>query len=1648
MSLSTVTYTNSDFDLGINCPAKSIDGSSFSFSGVHPGGMEVALGLPVLGDQHVGEPDSKLIKIGYLRYLITTPSAGLLHFVRSSVKLVKMVSPNTLFIKRSLLLLCILFSLLKLHAQCNPPDQLPTVNCNAAPLTCLADACYSTLNVPVMCCNGFCGANTVINNPQYFQFVATLTDVQIQIHVDMCSSGQGLQSAIVTSCAWAPCPGGNVPCADILACTPGTSPPGTMVLNASGLVIGQTYWLLIDGSNGSTCQYTIEYVTGVFEPQIDEEITSGQAIPGVVCQGFDDFMMTADPPITNAHGYLWHLEWNNSVVTSTLTTNTIDIDNNAPVGIWEICVQAFSGCDTSDIPFCFEVEIVAVDDVEKEPETFCPEEFPFFWHGISIGGPGTFMKTFDNPDGCPYDTIWEVEVFPDVPVGELDTLYCLNSNFDPFFYEGETYDQAGTYDLEYLGQGLNGCDSFAHLNLVLGGIDAFIELTCENGEFVLTPIIEELLPGNANIEWEWSESGTIILLEKILRVLDGGCYELYATVETPLGDCIYLIGGAPFCFDANLYWPPATNLGFTDTLVCAQEGVFFTVIEDPNGEDNLHYEWSGPADAPLFQDGSNVAEFDFSASAGGLVCVYAIGECGPGSSTCVNVDIQTSPVAAFTIDAEVCNDSTAVVTFTGSAGPTAVFLWDFDNPSSVTGTGAGPYSVEWNIDGNKVVSLQIIQPGCDTSFTSTVVTVSNLLAPVVNCSSTINSITFNWDDVVGSNGYTVSINNGTPIGTASSDYTVNGLNPNESVTLTLTVLSNGPCDDIVVTTTCIAQNCPPPTIDIFGQDSSCLNAPATITLTATVNGLPGVGTWSGNGIIDPIGGVFDPVVAGSGQHQITFTTDVNGCPFSKQHLITVFDSITADFTVDLLICISDNATVTYTGNASPGATYTWDFGAATIVSGTGPGPYELSYNSPGTKTIRLQITDNGCTSDLISHNLDVAPTLNLPVVNCMAQTNNVSLCWNPDPLVSAFIVNTLTPQVGVITGNCIDFGGLVPGDSISIEIISQTTGPCPQRIDTFYCIARNCPSVGLNIAPVQDICLYTGTTSFLLQVTVTGGNGVGDWSGPGIIDMVNGRFDPIVAGAGSHVITYHYLDDGCDFNESITIDVFDPPQALISNVSLVLTCAGGNKLTLDGSGSSGGILLYDWSTPDGVITLGQGTSMAEVAKEGTYQLKVTHSVSGCSDSTSVTVSKDANTPNADAGPDRVLTCDSVTFIMGGGSSTGANIVYSWTTPDGHIVGPTDGISIIVDKTGEYNIVVDDISNGCSSTDRSLVTIDTALTSLVLMPGDSIDCNTTISGVQSTLGAPVADYDFFWSTGDGLIVGSVITPDIDVSQGGTYVLTIRNKDNGCEKSASAVVPESNLIIDDVDVSLMNITCFGDDNGALTINGVIGGIGPYTYQWSVSPQGGTSLSSLSPGQYSLTVTDQNGCSFTKVFDINEPIQITVDLGPNRTVAGGDSVKIDLLTNISPNAITDIEWGGYDGLTCPGCPSLQFIASASGTVTAIVTDTAGCTASDSMRLTVIVPRIIYIPTIFSPNDDGVNDKFFISGRRNLINIGYLRIYDRWGNLLFDKTNLIPGDESTGWDGTFNGSPLLPGVYVYTAELQYEDLNETIKGDITIIK
>ncbi len=308
------------------------------------------------------------------------------------------------FLRLSLIIFYILIFLVKPGAQCNPPGQIPTSHCEFAPLVCLNNYCAETIDTPFVCCSNFCGQNTIINNPQYFKFIPNSQDVEIDIHVDNCNAGTGLQSAIVSSCSWAPCPSGIVPCTDILACNPGSAPGQTMVLQASNLVVGIPYWLLIDGTNGATCHYTVEYVAGIEGPQLTNELDSAltMAIPNVIYQGYNNFHLVTGPLVGNAHGYYWTTEWDNQTYTSSVPEIFFNIPFDAPIGIWNICVGAFSGCDTTENEICIQVEIVQGINKVKEPTSFY--EYP-----VSIfPNPSNGQFQIQLPDNSLLPVQWSV----------------------------------------------------------------------------------------------------------------------------------------------------------------------------------------------------------------------------------------------------------------------------------------------------------------------------------------------------------------------------------------------------------------------------------------------------------------------------------------------------------------------------------------------------------------------------------------------------------------------------------------------------------------------------------------------------------------------------------------------------------------------------------------------------------------------------------------------------------------------------------------------------------------------------------------------------------------------------------------------------------------------------------------------------------------------------------------------------------------------------------------------------------------------------------------------------------------------------------------------------------------------------------------
>jgi gliding motility-associated-like protein len=150
--------------------------------------------------------------------------------------------------------------------------------------------------------------------------------------------------------------------------------------------------------------------------------------------------------------------------------------------------------------------------------------------------------------------------------------------------------------------------------------------------------------------------------------------------------------------------------------------------------------------------------------------------------------------------------------------------------------------------------------------------------------------------------------------------------------------------------------------------------------------------------------------------------------------------------------------------------------------------------------------------------------------------------------------------------------------------------------------------------------------------------------------------------------------------------------------------------------------------------------------------------------------------------------------------------------------------------------------------------------------------------------------------------------------------------------------------------------------------------------------------------------------------------------------------------PNGSLGIIWSD---LQCANCLSRSIETLSGGFYTAIANDENGCISEDSILIRVFIDRNLYVPNVFSPNGDQVNDQFLITSGSGLKEIEELTIYDRWGNLVFQQSHFQPDDPSASWDGQMRGKRLNPGVYVYKLLVLYkDDRHESLVGDVTIMR
>lgn len=318
--------------------------------------------------------------------------------------------------------------------------------------------------------------------------------------------------------------------------------------------------------------------------------------------------------------------------------------------------------------------------------------------------------------------------------------------------------------------------------------------------------------------------------------------------------------------------------------------------------------------------------------------------------------------------------------------------------------------------------------------------------------------------------------------------------------------------------------------------------------------------------------------------------------------------------------------------------------------------------------------------------------------------------------------------------------------------------------------------------------------------------------------------------------------------------------------------------------------------------------------------------------------------------------------------------------------------------------------------------------------DSNDGSISVAVMNGT-----GPFSYNWS------VGGLTREKLNI-RAGTYLLTITDGNNCTNEFHINLRSPDSIRVNEITIS--DVLCFGESTGLIKVEGE-GGSAPYRYSIDgVNFANSGEFTDLKAGMYVIRISDSKGCLAVRTFEISEPdFPLIVDAGTDRIINLGDETT--LISLYSPfGKLVSYSWSPVDSIDCITCDKVTVDPTATTVYYLTITDEDGCTSTDSVTVFVEKNRKVYIPNIFTPNTDGNNDFFTAFTDQEARGIHLMRIYNRWGALIFEKRDFRPNIEFEGWDGTFKGSKVGQGTYVYVIHILFKD-NEIIEysGDINVI-
>ncbi len=753
-----------------------------------------------------------------------------------------------------------------------------------------------------------------------------------------------------------------------------------------------------------------------------------------------------------------------------------------------------------------------------------------------------------------------------------------------------------------------------------------------------------------------------------------------------------------------------------------------------------------------------------------------------------------------------------------------------------------------------------------------------------------------------------------------------------------------------------------------------------------------------------------------GSYSVTLT-DAVGCVKTKTVQVDCPDSIRViNIAVQSVSCfgLSDGSlTVEATGGAG-NLTYQW--------SGSGTPTDSLAQNLlPGAYTVT--ITDaNNCSNTATA-------TVPEPTILQANLTHADVRCFGGNDGEATVLVSGGTAPYSYT------WDSAAATDSTLLHLVAGTysvtihdANACSATASTT--ITQPTTSVQINATQTKLAC--AGSPDGEALATAMGNNGP-----PYIFTWSDGQTGAQVSGLPMGNITVTATDQqGCYSSQVLDIEQLDSIKVFTLGIPPVcfqaLTGIAGLTRVEGGAGMGDTTQYhYHWSVPGAP----DAPSITGLAGGQSYGLTVTD-VRGCMGAFSVEVHE---------APEIILQTTAQNVICFGQSngaltitgSTGANapLRYLWSNNS------TDS-AIQNLNAGVYRVTATDAKQ-CSTVKTITVqqppplTVEFATT----LPVCSSDTNATIHTIVQ---GGVPGYVLQWNTGE-------ITPDLNGLSAGEYALMVRDS-NDCMIADSVNIPFPDSIA--IQLQTTDPQCFGADNGRLHLL-VSGGHIPYRYSLNGGAFGGSStFIALKAGDYALQVRDAKGCLASTTAALTNPPALMATLGPDTTIVLGQSVTLSPEVN-NAFGLTSNSWRSalLEQLTCvdaPACDDIIVQPLFTNTYFVTVTDAHGCVGRTSVKVSVEKPRGVYVPTGFTPNGDSENDRLVVHGKSQQVrNIRTFRVYDRWGELVYEDKDFNVNDLTRGWDGQWRGEACDPGIYVWYLEAEYPDgYEEALKGEVMLIR